>query len=284
MANTVIRLVTAQTRDILKLETRTAGTYLVDLLIEGNSLLSTVFVKSISGSVEVNYHESTTGRDFSERKELQGHPVISAPNAADPSKITITPFHNSPQCEVIVTGTAEFSVFATVVNTFASDLDAALQFDGETWQPTVDKGLPAMCLDETTGLLNFLRCDANGLIVSGTFTPGEAGTPFYRDGTTSSLAPLGTVVTLDSFTVPALTTRKFRKVWVTSNHPGVWTIDAGGSIIATGRIHPGHPDSDFSFDPIREVGSSTLVKLNYCARSGRDSSDVSWHIMASDFT
>ena len=63
MANKVIRLTTAQTRDLLPLETRAAGTYLVDLLIEGNSLLSTVFVKSITGTVQVNYHESTTGRD-----------------------------------------------------------------------------------------------------------------------------------------------------------------------------------------------------------------------------
>lgn len=284
MANKVIRLVTFQTRLLFDLEDYAPGTYDLDLLIEGNSLLSTLYVKSTSGgSVKVNYYEETTGELFGERKDLPGHPIQSV-SSNDPSKITVTPFHNKPKVEVIVSGgNVEFSLYVTVVSTFASDLDAALQFDGEVFVPATDKGLPAMCVDEGTGLLNFLRCDENGLKVSGILTGANTGDPFFEDGSATPTTP-GTDETLTSFTVPVGTTRNLTQVWVSSNHPGVWTLDSGGSIIASGRIQPGHPDSYFRFVPTRPIAASTLIKLNYCARSGRDASDVNWHIMANDFT
>ena len=190
--NDVIKLKEFQTRTLFELETRTAGTYRLKLLIEGNSLLSTVFVESASGSVKVNYFESTTGDLVSERKDLPSHPLISAANTSDPNKITCTPFHNSPEVEVIVTGTVRFSVYATVVASFATDLDAALQFDGTTHVPTEDKGLPSMCLDVDTGLLNFIRCKDGGLLINGSVSLAAVssrlyGTALIADTVTSTL-------------------------------------------------------------------------------------------------
>jgi hypothetical protein len=278
----VLRLKTFQTQTIFKLESRPAATYEQELLIEGNSLLSTVFVEQIDpgATVKVNYYEDTTGRLAGERKELPGHPIQSAASL-DPSKITVTPFHNTPVIEVIVAGgSAKFSVHITVVNSFATDLDAALQFDGETFVPTSDKGLPGMYLDEDTGEMRFYRGDADGIKVS---LPDE-GEPYFLDGVTSAITPLGTVVTLDSFTVPVGATRKLETIFFSSNHPGTWTLSAGGSIIASGRVQAGHPDSLFSFSPFRPIAPSTLVTLNFCARPGRTAGDVSYHIMGSDFT
>ena len=281
MANKVIRLTTAQTRDLLPLETRGAGTFLVDLLIEGNSLLSTVFVKSISGTVKTNYFESTTGRDFSERKDLPSHPLISAINTTDPSKITVTPFHNSPQLEVIVTGTAEFSVFATVVNTFASDLDAALQFDGETHEPTVDKGLPAMCLDEATGLLNFLRCSGGGLVIApNPSSPSESGDPKYLDG--STLTTPGSEQTLATEAVTAGKTRLVSMIKVSCFQSGTWIARADSDIIGSGRTSAGHPDSFLEIVPRRSLAALSTFTLKFTARTGGPASDITFHVMATE--
>ena len=170
--NETIRLTNAQTRTLLPLEDRAAGTFTRFLLIEGNSLLSTVFIESldVGATVKVNYFEDTTGRFASERKDLPSHPLQSVANT-DPSKITVTPFHNSPILEVIVAGgDARFSVHATVVSSFATDLDNNLHLDAEDADLTEDKGLPAMCYDETLDKFFFLRCDNGTLPITGTVT------------------------------------------------------------------------------------------------------------------
>ena len=276
MANTVIRLTTAQTRDLLPLESRSAGTYIVDLLIEGNSLLSTVFVKSISGSVKVNYHESTTGRDDGERKDLTSHPLITAANTLDPSKITVTPFHNSPQLEVIVTGTAEFSVYGTVVNSFATDLDAALIFDGDTFVSTENKAMPIACYDEDAGQLFFLRCKDGAIITD----PVNSGDAVYLDGLDTTTP--GSEQTLDSFVVPAGKTRLLSRIKVSCFQPGTWIARVGSDIIGSGRTSAGHPDSSIEILPRRSLAALSTFTLKFTARTGGPATDVTYHVMATE--
>jgi hypothetical protein len=276
MANKVIKLVTAQTRDLLPLETRTAGTYLVDLLIEGNSLLSTVFVKSIAGTVKVNYHESTTGRDDGERKELQGHPLISAANTLNPSKLTITPFHNSPQLEVIVTGTAEFSVFGTVVNSFATDLDAALIFDGDPFVIDENKAIPIGCLDEDSGQLFFLRCKDGAIITD----PINGGDPKFLDGLT--LTTPGVEQTLATDIVTAGKTRLLSSIKVSCFQSGTWIARMDSDIIGSGRTSSGQPDSFFQALPRRTLTALSTFTLKFTSRTGGPASDVTYHVMATE--
>ena len=274
----VIRLNEFDTYALLPLESRVAGTYIKTLVIVGNSLLSTVFVKSIAGSVKVNYYEYTTGRDDSERKELPSHLLITAPNTANPSKITTTPFHNTVVLEVIVTGTAEFSVYTTVVASFATDLDAALQLDGQIAVLTEDKGMPFMCYDPDAGKFFFIRC-VDGVIPT---SSSEAGDPFFADGL--HLPTSGSETTVATFIVPAGTTRKLIKVQINSFHPGSWTILDGASIIGSGKIHPGHPESIFEWSRRREIAALSTITLKYTARGGQTASDVRYHIMGSDIT
>jgi len=276
MANTVIRLQTAQTRDLLPLAIRSAGTYNVDLLIEGNSLLSTVYVKSISGTVLVNYHESTTGRDFGERKEIANHPVISAENTLNPSRITVTPFHNSPQVEVIVTGTAEFSVYGTVVNSFATDLDAALVFDGSTFVIDDNKAIPIACYDQDSGKLFFLRCK-NGALVT---DPINAGDPLYHDGLTISTP--GTEQTLVSDVVTAGKTRLISVIKISCFQPGTWIARNGSDIIGSGRTSAGNPDSFIEIIPRRSLAALSNFTLKFTARTGGPATDVTYHVMATE--
>ena len=62
-----------------------------------------------------------------------------------------------------------------------------------THVPSVDKGLPGMCLDEDTNTLNFLRCGpTGGLLIEGTvaltpITKREYGSALVADTLTSTL-------------------------------------------------------------------------------------------------
>jgi hypothetical protein len=272
-----IKLKTFQTNTLLPLVSRAAGTYTRRLLIEGNSLLSTVYVNAIDGgtTVKVNYYEDTTGGDLGERKELPGHPVQSLAST-NPNKITVTPFHNSPILEVIVTGgSATFSVHATVVNSFATDLDAALILDGDSFESDGDKAIPIACLDEESGQLFFMRCN-NGALVS---DPIYAGDAVYLDGLEES-TPL-VEQTLTSFTVGATKKRLLGIIKVSSFRSGTWIAEIDSATIASGRTSAGQPDSFIEFIPRREVSATSTFTLKYTGLSG-PASDVHYHVMTTE--
>lgn len=170
MANEVIRLENAQTRDLLLLDSRGPGVYRKKLLIEGNSLLSTVWVNSIDpgASVEVRYYDVTSGRDLGEEGTLPSHPAITSATT-DHNKITVTPFHNNPVMEATVTGgNVKFSVWGTVVSSFATDIGQALVFDGTTFVSDQIKAMPVACLDRDTNTLHFLSCTDGAISTSAT--------------------------------------------------------------------------------------------------------------------
>lgn len=271
-----------QTQDLLLLESRAPGTYRIKTRVQGNSLLSTVFVKDVGagGTVKVNYFETTTGnaQPITERKELPSHPLITVASN-DPSRITVTPFHNTPELEVIVLNDdVEFGVRVTVVATFASDLDAALKFDCSTHTPTVDKGLPFMCLDTDLNQVKFIRCKNGNLI----FQEEDNGAPFFFDGSATTVP--GGSVNLDSFVVPALTERKINTVIVSSFASGIFTMTAGGSTIGTGRTMPGGPNINLVWAPKRSIAAGTTVSLDFAQVEGENACPVQSHGMALDVT
>jgi hypothetical protein len=273
----VIKLTQAQTSDLLPLESRVAGTYNKELLIEGNSLLSTVFVKSVTGSVKANYHENTTGRDDGERKDLPSHNLITAANTLNPSKLLVGPFHNTPTLEVIVTGTAEFSVFATVVSSFATDLDNALQFDGEIADLLVDKGMPFQCYDEAKNKFFFLRC-VDGVIP---ISLGEDGDPVKLrfNGTTTGL-----VQTLLSSTVAAATTRKIGVCRVSCRAHVEYEMIVDSVVVGGGFTSPTNPNDTIVFSPREIVPATKTVELKAKASSGPTGLSLRALIMANDLT
>jgi len=274
----IIKLDSHQTQQLLRLEARPPGTYELQTLIQGNSLLSTVFVKTMAGGAtfKVNYYETTTGSDFGEREELPGHDLISVASS-DPDYITVTPFHNTPKLEAIVTGgIVDFSVQVTVVDSFATDLDAALKKDQQIVDISNDKGIPTMCYDETTGLWNFIRCDAGGLLVN-----FSEGTPFHDQGNTS--CAVGSTA-LTSFVVPAATTRKLTTCNISSAGQGFFTLTEDASIIAMGRTMPGSPNVFYPFRSTKNVPTGSTVALKYDLVAGQPSPcDVFWSVQANDF-
>jgi len=153
---TNISLNELQTNTLLKVESRAVATYRAKMAIRGNSLLSSIFIKSMDpgSSVKVNFYDTTSGNEQdSERFDLNGHDLISAPQSALTDRILVTKIHNKPQVEVIVSGgIVEFGLYVTVVSTTTSLLDDALVREGDTIDLGTDRGVPFACKNTTTGL------------------------------------------------------------------------------------------------------------------------------------
>jgi hypothetical protein len=188
------RLATFDSATPLELIERPIGTYEQEFLIEGNSILSTIFVESLDpgASLEVTYHDHTTGELVGEQYDLADHRIITSP--IDSDRLTVTRIHNHPvvRCNVIG-GNVKFSVYITVIASFASDLDAALKFNDQIVALLKDKGMPIMGVDYVTGKYNFLKqldgilqvgiSNDNGIlntsIVSGNIAIGTTAIPLF---------------------------------------------------------------------------------------------------------
>lgn len=269
-----------QTQILLKLAPRAAGTYIINMLVEGNSLLSSVFIESADpgASVEVKYYDTTTGSLSGERFDLQdAHPVIAGTAAPTTDRRLVSKIHNKPVMEAIVTGgSVTFGVYVTVVQSFATDLDAALQLDSQDADLATDKGMPMMCYDEETGKFYFIRCE-NGVIPVSFSEAGDAVHLRYQGVSTPGIEQ-----TLITSVVPASKKRLVNKLIVTGRHPGTYKLDDGSDIIASGRIGPGNLVSRFVFAPRPDYAAGTTLTLKYTALSGTPASDIEAYFMASD--
>lgn len=259
-----LRLATAQTNNIFKRDVWAPGLYQVPLIIAGNSLFSSVWAKSmaVGASIKVRYFETTSGNIGEERVDIFEHaeltPALLNPQYGYTTQGTVTPFHNKPVLEVEVTGGAcEFGVYATVVDTFASDLDAALKFDQQVFNSLQDKGIPIIGLDETTGLFNIIRT-RNGLLG---FTT-DIGDPF-REVAASTIASIDGDKTVLTFTVGSGIDRSISRAVVSTYGHGVATLRFGSEVIAKARTDAGQPNGAIILTPSQPAPSGTTVSLSF---------------------
>ena len=251
------------TNDVFQLNTLAPGTYVKQIQPAGNSLLSSLFIKSMpaGATIKVNYFDTTTGtREIGERFELTGHDLLSGPLTLETRRIIITKIHNKAFCEVIITGApVEFGVYATVISAFASDLDAALITDGQAFDPINSKAMPFACLDKSTDTLGFVTCKDGGLVVS---TSAGLIKSIYNETLT---APSSTVDILTA-TVPSNKKYLIKSANCSTNHPGTLKVFLNGTKIASGRSRPGNPNVNIMLSDI-EAASNDIIKLSYTAQS-----------------
>lgn len=275
----VLNLNLFETMAAFLLENRGSGTYVKRMEIQGNSILSSVFIKSMApgSTIEVKYWDTTIGQDAGERFDLDSHRVITDSDTFPlTNRIEVTRIHNKPRLEVIVTGTVEFGVYITVVSSFANDLDNALILEGDTFVQERSKAVPMACLDSVSGLLHFLRCKDGQISVT-----DDLGDPFFLEGK-ETIDP-GNPKTILSFTTPSDTIRRLKRFYARSGATGTFLVYAGGTLIADRSTHPGEPNVSFKWDPIRPIPPSTLVTLRFRALSSAPpAASASGQIMASD--
>jgi len=268
IVNSTLSLGENKTGNPFPLESRGPGTYRTKLAIRGNSLLSSVFVKSISAgaTLKVNYWDTTTGTEQSpERYDLTSHDLITDTDAGTTFRITVPRIHFKPQIEAIVTGgTVEFGIHVTVVQTFVSDIDNALIRDGDTFVSTTNKAIPIACLDETTGELYFVRC-TNGLLPT---SGGAPGIPKQFTTTNGLETTPGTEQTIISETVPT------GKIWhlietdMMCRAFGSFKIEVAGTRVGSGRTGShDNPMQKYTWNPYYDATAGQIVVVKYCGNT-----------------
>lgn len=158
MTKTFLRTLREYDSDaVLPLAERSPGVYEQELMIQGNSILATVFVDGSDpgATVHVEWWDATTGKALGESFILGDHGTLTS---GEISRKTITRIHNKPTFRAVVAGgNVRFSIYVTVVSSFASDLDSSLQAEGEAVSVYGDKGIPIAAYEEESGVWKFLR-------------------------------------------------------------------------------------------------------------------------------
>jgi len=251
-----------ETKALLDLEVRPAGTYIVKMMVRCNSLLSSVFIKAAGGgTVKVNYFDTTTGdTNSSERFDLDSHVLQSASGVTD--RILVSRIHNKPHLEVIVTGgPVEFGVYVTAVTSSASDLDTNLVFDAEAFFTSQNKGLPAVTLDDSENKLYFLRSNQGKLTIEqdfGTINPLRGS---------NMVAALATVV-LTSAVVPVGKVWRLRRLEGQCRAHGFFEVFVDALLVAKTNSSAACENSKFSFDPFGEAVAGETVEVHYTNSHG----------------
>lgn len=264
----LVHLKEFQTLELLEKSIRSPDTYIIPMNIAGNSLLSSVYVKSmdVGASIKVNYWDYTTGEKDSERYELQAHDLITpsflAPIVGYTDRITVTRIHNKPLAEVIVSGgNVEFGVFITVVSAFASDLDSALLKEAELADFTRNQGLPPMTYELSDLAFHFLR-SLNGRLLVDTgnqvFVPANLN---KRIRNLVSNVTTNVTTLIASYTVPIGKTFSFISGYGYANCDCIFELKINGSVARLAQNHHIRPQIDLGLGGSVELTVGQTVEI-----------------------
>jgi hypothetical protein len=279
LSQSITKLSLFETLNVIPRQIFTPGTYTQKLLTEGNSLLSSLFVKTmdVGATVQVNYYDYGVAPDDGERYNLTSHTLITAPTIPSPDRILVTRLHNKPVIEIIVSnGNAELGVYLTVVASFASDLDSALVKDAQDANLLVNKGIPIVTYDSNAGKFYILRSDA-GVIPVAFSEAGDSVHLSYTGVTTPGVPQL-----LIDDTVPVDRTRKTTQAMVVCRSHGLFTVESDGAIIGSGRTSPVSPMGIFTWNPRKDIPTGKDVKIRFTADSLAPVNNVEAYLMGSD--
>lgn len=207
--NEIIRLQQFASLPAVPVQEFSPGTYTFPLQTEGNSILSTLWIKAADpgSSVTVSYWDFGPGDGDlpSERINLQSHGTFAAALAPLSDRIIVTRLHNKPRVEVIVSaGNVTLGVYSSVVSNFPISFDEVTKLQAEDGDLLEDRGLPAMGYDSGLGKFFFLPMVGGKLDTTGT-GGGGGGTDVSIAAPTIANISLVLANTEYSYALPALT-------------------------------------------------------------------------------
>lgn len=281
MAEEILRISQYESRAIVPLATRSTGVYLQKLAVAGNSILSSVFVESldVGASVLVEYFDYGVGSDVGEQYVLNKHDPITTPVTTN--RVLIANLHDKPFLRCTVTGgDVRFGVYATVVLTTASDIDNALQREGEIVNLVTDKGMPIMVYDEINSEWRFARGEdgIQDVRIVGNVAIGEPGAATFVDAATETTP--GSEQTLLSYTVPALRILNILSVKLACRQEAHFEVYGDGSMIGSGRTGAATPNVNFAYQPARSFNAGKIIEVKATARNGSAAANIECYIQA----
>jgi len=196
------RLQLYDSNTVFQIESRAPGVYKERVATSGNSILSTIWVKSLDpgASVLARWYDVGPGNDEypGEQIELVNHGAITTADTSD--RRIASKLHNKAFLEVTVTGgNATFGVYVTVVSSFPS---GGLYVDGQDAITSTDGGSALTIYDEVANKFYLARGNDGILDVNlagGSIYVGPPGTPFNK---TNALETDGSEQTFIDETVP----------------------------------------------------------------------------------
>lgn len=267
---TIINMDQFDTNELLKLESRAPDTYNAKMMIRGNSLLSSVYVKSITpgATLKVNYFDTTTGTDgIGERFDLNSHALIDDTAAGKTFRLVIPRIHNKPQVEVIVAGgTVEFGVYITVIADFP--ITGSI-LDGQEAALAGDGGIPIVVFDPADGKFYLLRGTGGALAVD----PDAVGLGHVFTGV-GAISP-GPETVVISETVPAGKTWRLRYGEIACRGFGKWRLLRDGVLIAGGVTSAAREHDRVSLPQGLVATAGQVIELRYTYTHGPASIDIS---------
>lgn len=170
MTDVTFRLGLYESKDVIPVGTFAPGTHVFYMQIDGNSLLSSMFLKScpIGATAEIKYYDWGPGDGSlpGERYDLKSHSILTNAEAPTTERIVVTRVHNRPRVELIVTGSpVEVGLYITVVADFPAEVKGPI-LNGQTANLPQDGGLPVSVYDPSNGKFYLLQGSA-GIITTG---------------------------------------------------------------------------------------------------------------------
>jgi hypothetical protein len=180
---------TLGTTKVLPLAVYAPETYIVPVQTIGNAFLSSLVYKSGSGTLTVNYFQTTVDDTTFERTDIDSHTVLTAPQS-NADQLLCTSIHNKLYAEIIITGSSVVcGIIGTCVDQSSTSIDAFVK-DNTNYNLSTDKGLIATTIDEDTGKRVFLRSKDGKLLIYGSI---GGGYEVLDQATFSSGSSLGTI-------------------------------------------------------------------------------------------
>jgi hypothetical protein len=260
-----------------------AGFHTFRIMTAGNSILSTLWVKSIDvgASVVVKWYDIGPGSGdyIGEKVYTASHAIITT---ADTSDRKIVPrIHNRAFCEIeVIGGNAVFGVYATVVSDFPQQ---APYLDAQSWISAGDGGNANAILDMTDNKF-YLARGKNGVadinVVSGTVFIGFQGSPLrFRD----KIEADGTLQTIINEIVPSGKKWRLLSSNICSRVYGVCDIIIDGNIINSAVTGPSNSNVSVVEQPYYEILEGQTLEVKFKKNYG-PVSDVSIVIQIDSIT
>jgi hypothetical protein len=266
---TLFRLNLYDSLAILPVQVLAPGTKIVGTAPYSNSLLSTLWVKSldVGASVLVRYFDiGPGGGEYpGERIYLSEHIEISTADRSD--RIIVPRLHNKAFAEIIVSGgNVQMGIYVTAVSTFPLDppfkngQNANLSLDGGNGNVVYSPSDNKFYL--VTGLSNGAM---NVNVTGGTIIEGNY-VPLIFKGRTETTPNISQ--TLINTTVPTGKEFRIRSAKIITRCYGSFLIYANGDIIGEGLTSPAESNAKYDISPYWPVTEGKIIKVDFIQNYG----------------
>jgi hypothetical protein len=241
-----------------------SGQHIINVSSYGNSLLSTLWVKSVDvgASVTVRWYDIGPGSGIypGEKIYVAAHATISTSDTSD--RRIVPGIHNKAWCEInCIGGGAELGVYVTSVSSFPQEAPFK---QGQAANFASDAGNANVIYDAVQDKWFFVSGE-NGIqnvnITGGTISAEIAGEPFlFKARTNTNPNNFQTLITQ---TVPANKLWKIRQAKVICRASSEYQIYADGVIIGEGKTGPSIINSKFDWIPYNKLTENKIVELKF---------------------